>query len=66
VYIFSQGEALRSGVGEHVRRSPFVVTGYFLFSLSLFGVLAPLYWFFLLRNLGRSGDLGPGTPQAAG
>ncbi len=66
VYIFSQGEALRTGVAEGVRRSPLVVAGYFLFSLSLFGIFAPVYWFFLLKNLRRRAALGPHTPQAAG
>jgi hypothetical protein len=59
VYIFSQGEALRSGVAQRVRRSPLVVAGYFLFSLSLFGIVAPVYWFFLLRNLQHNDGLAP-------
>jgi len=66
VCIFSQGEALRSGVVEPVRRSPLVVAWYFLFSFSVLGIVAPLYWFFLVRNLRRSRGPGPDTPQAAG
>ena len=65
VFIFSQGEALRAGVAQGTRRSPLVVAGYFLFSLSLFGLAAPVYWFFLLRNLRRRGEPGPDTPHAA-
>jgi len=48
VYIFAEGEVLRAGVTEHLRRSPLIIIGYLLFSLGMFAVAAPIYWFFLL------------------
>ena len=51
VYIFSHGEVLRAGVTERLRRSPLIVIGFILLSLSLFAVVAPIYWFFLFKNL---------------
>jgi hypothetical protein len=51
VYIFSQGEALRAGVTERIRRSPLIVVGLMLLSLSMFAIVAPFYWFFLFRHL---------------
>jgi len=55
VYIFSQGEVVRAGVTEHLRRSPLIVVGLVLTSLVMCAVLAPVYWFFLFRHL-RQGD----------
>ena len=58
VYLFAQGEVLRAGVAEHLRRSPLIVSGYILLSLTFFPVLAclffvwaPVYWFFFLENI---------------
>jgi len=51
LYIFSQGEVLRAGTTEHLRRSALIVAGYLLMSLGSFAVVAPIYWFFLFRNL---------------
>ncbi|HZR20502.1 MAG TPA: hypothetical protein VFE51_24685 [Verrucomicrobiae bacterium] len=51
VYLFSQGEVLRAGVAEHLRRSPLIVCGYILLSLAFFPILAPVYWFFFVQNL---------------
>jgi hypothetical protein len=60
LYVFSQGELFRAGVTEHLRRSPLVAIGYFLASLGLFTLIAPLgwlmlpfYWIFLLSNFQR-------------
>ena len=50
VYVFSEGEILRNGVTEKVRVNALVIIGYLLLSLNYF-VLAPVFWFFLFRNL---------------
>ncbi len=55
IYVFSQGEVLRSGVTERMRRSPLITMGFVLLSLGMFAVAAPFYWFFLFKNL-RRGD----------
>ena len=54
VYIFSQGEALRTGVTERVRPKPIIVIGYVLFPLCMYQIFAPIYWYFLFKNLLRS------------
>ena len=56
LYIFSQGEVLRAGVTERMRRSSLVTIGFVLFSLTMVPVAAPVYWFFLFKNLRRSDD----------
>jgi len=53
VYVFSQGEVFRNGVTEKIRINALTVTGYLLFSLSSYIVFAPIYWFYLFRNLKR-------------
>ena len=60
VYIFSEGEVLRAGVMERLQRSSFVIVGFFLLSLATFSIAAPVYWFFLLKNLQRA----PTPPEA--
>jgi hypothetical protein len=56
IYIFSQGEVLRAGVTERIRRSKLIIIGFILFSLGMFAVAAPIYWFFLFKNLRRGDD----------
>jgi hypothetical protein len=56
IYIFSQGEVLRSGVTERLRRTPLIVIGYILFSLGVYAIAAPIYWIFLFKNLRRGDD----------
>jgi hypothetical protein len=51
LHIFSQGEVLRNGVTERIQINALTVGGYLLISLSGYVVFAPLYWFFLFRNL---------------
>ena len=53
LYIFSLGDLFRRGVTEHVRRSPLVVVGFLLLSLSEYIIFAPYYWFLFFRNLKR-------------
>ena len=52
VNAFSEGEVYRSGVVEHVRRSPWLIAGYLLISFHYL-VFAPVYWFLVFRNLFR-------------
>ncbi len=54
IYVFSQGEVLRAGTTERIRRSKLITIGFVLFSLDMFIIAAPIYWFFLFRNLRRS------------
>ncbi len=51
VYVFAQGEVLRAGVTERIRQSGLIITGYILFSLTMYAILAPVYWFFLFKHL---------------
>jgi hypothetical protein len=66
VYIFSQGEVLRAGVTERFRRRPIIVIGYVLFSLSMYAIAAPIYWYFLFRNLRRGDAAEADAPPIAG
>ena len=66
VYIFSQGEVLRAGVTERFGRRPIIVIGYLLFSLSMYFIAAPIYWFFLFRNLRRWEDTEAEAPALGG
>ncbi len=56
VYVFSQGEVLRAGVMERLRPRALIVVGYVLLSLATLAVVAPVYWFWLYRNLHRTSD----------
>jgi len=53
VNIFPQAEVLRSGVHDHVRPSFLIIAGYLLLSVTCYIIFAPIYWFFLFRNLKR-------------
>jgi len=65
IYIFAQGEILRAGVTERVRRSWYITTGFVLLSLGMFAIAAPIYWFFLFKNL-RTQDARAGAlPEEA-
>lgn len=50
---FSKGEMLRAGTTDHLRPGFLTLTGYLLVSLFLYHVFAPVFWFFLFRNLFR-------------
>jgi ribosomal protein L40E len=54
--VFSEGEVLRNGVGGRFRNRPLIVIGYFLITLGIFPILAPIYWLSLLLNLKRPPD----------
>ena len=51
--VFSQGQLLRTGVLDPVRRSPLIIIGYIILPLAFFAIFAPVYWYFLFRNLNR-------------
>ena len=51
IYIFSEGEIFRNGVADKMRVGPLTIGGYLLCSLSDYLVFAPVYWYFLFRNL---------------
>ena len=53
VQIFSAGEVLRNGATDKMRANPLTIGGYLLYSLGQYLILAPIYWFFLFRNLRR-------------
>lgn len=54
--VFSEGEVLRNGVGGRFRNRPLIVIGYFLITLGIFPILAPIYWLSLLLNLKRPSE----------
>ena len=66
VYIFAEGEVLRAGVTERLRRNPLIVIGFILFSLTVFAPIAPIYWFFLFKNLRHGGKAGLDAPPVTG
>jgi hypothetical protein len=54
VYIFSEGELLRAGVNEPFRRSPILLPGFILFSVFMHSFFAPIYLYFMLKNMQRT------------
>ena len=66
VYLFAQGEVLRVGVTDHIRPSALVVCGFVLYSIVSYLIFAPVYWYFLFRNLRKSRETmsGAKTHQA--
>jgi hypothetical protein len=72
IYVFSQGEVLRAGVTERIRRGKLMTIGLILFSLGMClfslgmcAIAAPIYWFFLFKNLRRNSDQVPEVPPLA-
>ena len=53
IHIFSEGEVFRNGVADKMRATPLTIGGYLLSSLGNYLVFAPIYWFFLFKNLKR-------------
>jgi len=51
--VFSEGEVFRNGATDRLRSQPLIIAGYLLFSLSAYVVFAPIFWFFLYKNLKR-------------
>ena len=65
VYVFSEGEVVRAGVTERIRRSPLIVVGLVLTSLAMCAVAAPFYWFFLFKHM-HHGDSAGAEPALPG
>jgi hypothetical protein len=62
--LFSEGQLLRTGVLDKLpRRRPVVIIGYFLLPLTAFFIFAPIYWFFLIRNLTAPTPVVPDAPE---
>lgn len=64
IHVFSQGEVFRNGTTDRFRASPLIVVGYLLLSLSAYFFLAPIYWYFLFKNLARSNECRANEPEA--
>jgi hypothetical protein len=64
VNVFSQGEVLRNGATDRFRMRPLILIGYLLVSLEGYLIFAPVYWFFLLRNLRCRRDAPPQSAEA--
>ncbi len=65
VYLFSLGEVFRNGVQHHLTQSPLVKMGYLALSACEYTLFAPVYWFFLFRNLKRCKKLDEEPPLSA-
>lgn len=53
VYIFSEGEVLRTGVVGKFRVNALTIGGYLIYSLITYVIFAPIYWYLFFRNLRR-------------
>jgi len=58
--VFSEGEVFRNGAADRLRSKPLIIAGYLLFSLSAYVFFAPIFWFFLFKNLKRYREEKPG------
>jgi hypothetical protein len=63
--LFSEGEVYRNGVSDRLRPTPLIIGGYLLMSLYSYNLFAPLYWFYLFKNLFRKHEDIP-APAGAG
>ncbi len=59
IYVFSEGEVLRNGVNNRFTVNFITIGGYVLLSLCMYLVFAPVYWYYLFRNLSQRSDLAP-------
>ena len=53
VYVFSEGEVFRGGVTERFRLNMLTLLGYVFVSFTRYLVFAPIYWYFLFKNVRR-------------
>lgn len=51
IRVFSEGEVLRNGVLDRMKKNPLTILGYVLFSPAEYAFFAPVFWIFLVRNL---------------
>jgi hypothetical protein len=49
--LFSEGEVFRNGTTQRFKLTGPIMCGYLLASLAAYAIVAPIYWFFLLRSL---------------
>jgi hypothetical protein len=50
-YLFSLGDLVRVGTTGAFHRTPVTIAGFVLLGLAEYTILAPFYWFMLLRNI---------------
>lgn len=62
VQVFSEGEVFRNGTSGQFRNRPLILIGYFLISLGMFSVFAPIFWISLLQNFKRSAGAREAAP----
>lgn len=53
LYVFSLGDVLRLGSFGNFRFSRLALWGFAILSLAEYAIFAPIYWFFLIRNVER-------------
>jgi hypothetical protein len=53
LYLFALGDGLRTGTTGRFAVTPLTVAGYLILSTCEYLVFAPIYWFFLIRNIRR-------------
>lgn len=53
VYLFSEGEVLRTGSGGKFRVNAVTIAGFLLYSLTCYLIFAPVYWYLLYKNIRR-------------
>lgn len=63
VYLFSQGEVLRTGVIGRFRVNALTILGFLTYSLACYLIFAPIYWCFLVRNIRRLRSESPALDQ---
>jgi hypothetical protein len=62
VQVFSEGEVFRNGTSGRFRKRPLILIGYFLMTLGMFPIFAPIY--LLLLNWKRPpGESKPAEEQ---
>ena len=52
--VFSEGQLLRTGVLDQLPRRALIIVGYVILPFAFFAIFAPIYWYFLFRNLSQS------------
>ena len=52
--VFSEGQLLRTGVLDQLPRRALIIIGYVILPFAFFAIFAPIYWYFLFRNLSQS------------
>lgn len=53
LYLFALGDGLRTGTSGRFTITPLTVAGFLLLSAGQYLIFAPVYWYFLVRNIRR-------------